>query len=426
MTELNFSLHPAQMEVFNAKKKFSVVVAGRRFGKSYMSAIMCLLEGIKDKNDKGYDLKHKDVWYIAPTFQQGKDILWGLLKELGGDLIESTVENTATIRLINGRRILIKGSDRPDTLRGAGLGFAVLDEYASMRPNVWEEIILPTLTDVEGGALFIGTPAGKNHFYDLFKEAEKDTTGDWGAWHFHTTDNPTLNKDLVQTFKNKMSSHAFKQEFMASFEATGSGVFKEEWIQYDGTEPDGGLWYIAVDPAGYTDDKALSKADSRHLDETAIAIVKCGPYGWWVKQIDSGRWSVRETSIRILHHYKQVRAAAVGIEKGSLKNAMMPYLTDQMRRLNVYPRIEEVTHGNQKKTERISWALAGLFEHGRVKLNPGPWNDKFVEQLLDFPNPLAHDDLPDALAYISQLQQTTYIDDFEVDYWTPIDDISGY
>lgn len=227
-------------------------------------------------------------------------------------------------------------------------------------------------------------------------------------------------------FKKKMSSHAYKQEFEASFEATGSGIFKEEWLHYDANEPSGGMWYIAVDPAGFTDDKEIAKGSTRNLDETAIAVVKVGPYGWWVKEIDSGRWGVRETSIRILHHYKQVRATKVGIEKGSLKNAIMPYLTDQMRRLNVYPRIEEVTHGNQKKTERISWALAGLFEHGRVKLNVGPWNEKFREQLLDFPNPLAHDDLPDALAYIAQLQETVYMEEFEFDYWTPLDEISGY
>lgn len=424
--ELNFSLHPAQMEVFKADKKFSVVVAGRRFGKSYMSAIKCLVEGIKETNDKGYDLRHKDVWYIAPTFQQGKDIMWGLLKDLGKDIIESTVENTATIRLINGRRILIKGSDRPDTLRGAGLGFAVLDEYASMRANVWEEIILPTLTDVEGGALFIGTPAGKNHFYDLYKESEADDSGDWGSWHFNTTDNPTLNKKLVETFKKKMSTHAFKQEFEASFEATGSGIFKDEWIQIDTQEPPDGQWYIAVDPAGYTDDKEISKGKAKNLDETAIAVVKVGPYGWWVKEIDSGRWGVRETSIRILHHYKQVRAAAVGIEQGSLKNAIMPYLEDQMRRLNVFPRIESVTHGNQKKTERIAWALAGRFEHGRVKLNEGAYLSKFRAQLLDFPNPLAHDDLPDALAYIAQISETTYLDEFEIDYWEALDPDAGY
>jgi phage terminase large subunit-like protein len=117
----------------------------------------------------------------------------------------------------------------------------------------------------------------------------------------------------------------------------------------------------------------------------------------------------------------------VGIEKGSLKNAIMPYLEDQMRRLNVYPSIEELTHGNQKKTERIAWALAGLFEHGRIKLNEGEWNQKFREQLLDFPNPLAHDDLPDALAYIAQLAEVSYIDEFEIDYWGgPIDELSGY
>ena len=104
----------------------------------------------------------------------------------------------------------------------------------------------------------------------------------------------------------------------------------------------------------------------------------------------------------------------------------MPYMHDQMARLGVYPRIESLTHGNKKKTERIAWALAGRFEHGRIKLNEGRWNKKFVEQLLDFPNPLTHDDLPDALAYIDQIGVTNYMEESIISYWEPEDTVAGY
>ena len=83
-----------------------------------------------------------------------------------------------------------------------------------------------------------------------------------------------------------------------------------------------------------------------------------------------------------------------------------------MRRLNVYPSIVPVTHGSQKKTERITWALQGRFEKGRITLKKDIWNQKFVTQLLDFPNPMAHDDLLDALAYIDQVAKTNYNTDF--------------
>ena len=148
MAELNIDLHPAQLEIFNSEKRFKIVAAGRRFGKSYLSAWLLLINAIQAES--------KDVFYIAPTFQQAKDIMWAMLKELGRDLITAAHENTAVLTLINGRKIYLKGSDRPETLRGVGLAYCVLDEYASMKPVVWEQIIRPTLADVRGGALFIG------------------------------------------------------------------------------------------------------------------------------------------------------------------------------------------------------------------------------------------------------------------------------
>lgn len=425
--DLNFTLHPPQLEIFNSPAQYKVVAAGRRFGKSYLSCVALLIEALRETNDKGYDLKSKEVWYVAPTFQQAKDILWNLLKELGRDVIKGTVENTATATLINGRTIKLKGSDRPDTLRGSGLSFVVLDEYAFMKPDVWEEILMPTLADVEGSALFIGTPDGKNHFYDIYKQASEDPSEKWDSWHFNSTDNPILNKEVIEHARERMSHHAFKKEFEASFTASGGGLFKQDYIKYDDKEPSDGMFYIAVDPAGYGDTKQMTKAQMNRLDETAIAVVKVHNEGWWVKEIDVGRWDIREASVRILRHAQSVHAAAVGIEKGSLKNAIMPYMEDQMRRIGVYPRIEGLSHGNQKKTERIVWALQGRFEHGRIKLNTGSWNQKFVDQLLDIPNPLSHDDMPDALSYIDQIAVTNYAqlsEDF--DEWEPLDSISGF
>lgn len=424
---LDFKLHDPQMEIFEHPAKYKVAAAGRRFGKSYLSVITLLIEGLKTVNEEGYDLTGKDVYYIAPTFQQAKDIVWGLLKELGKDVIASTVENFGHIRLINGRMIKIKGSDRPDTLRGVGLSYVVLDEYADMKPSVWEEIIFPTLTDVEGGALFIGTPKGKNHFYELFLQgqSEAEEWSDWMSWHFNTTDNPLLNKKLVSTAKKTLSSQLYRQEFEANFNATGGNIFKEDMIEYS-DEPRSGDWYIAVDPAGFGDIKALTQGQVKRLDETAIAIVKVNEDGWWIKEIDYGRWGARETSLRILKHYKDVRATRVGIEKGILRDALLPYLEDQMKRLNIFPPLEGLSHGNQRKTDRIVWALQGRFQNRRIKLNKGEWNKKFIDQLLDFPNPLSHDDLIDALAYIDQIANTAYVSSIEIEEWEAMDEISGY
>jgi len=207
-----------------------VVAAGRRFGKSFLAAVSLLIAGLEIENAAGYDLSEKEVYYVAPTFDQAKKIMWPLLKRLGkmereGGVIASTVENTAVCTLINGRRISIKGAHRPDLLRGVGLSYVVLDEYAFMKPDVWQQIIRPSLADVEGAALFIGTPEGKNHFYELWEYAKAHTPV-WQSWQFESLTNPTLNPEEIRQAieSSHMTMATAKQEFGASFNA-GGGSF---------------------------------------------------------------------------------------------------------------------------------------------------------------------------------------------------------
>lgn len=417
MASLNVKLHPAQMQILNSRKRFKVVAAGRRFGKSRLAAWLLLIMALQSTE--------KDVFYIAPTFQQAKDILWGMLKELGNEVITSAHENTAVLTLVNGRKIYLKGSDRPDTLRGVGLFFAVIDEYADMKPFVWEQIIRPALADVKGSALFIGTPKGRNHFFDLYEYADSGEDPDWEAFHFTSYDNPFLDPAEIEAAKKSMSSFAFRQEFMSSFEAAASDIFKQEWIKYSTEEPEEGSYFIAVDLAGFEDVMKQQGNKKSRLDETAIAIVKVDTSGWWVKEIQHGRWDVRECAVRILKAARDVRATIIGIEKGSLKNAVSPYLLDLMKRLGFFPRIEDVSHGNQKKTDRIVWSLQGRFEHGRITLNKGEWNERFVEQLLNFPDSKVHDDLIDALSYIDQIAITSYYSEAEVGDYEVFDETTG-
>lgn len=412
------------MEIFQSPARFRAVAAGRRFGKSYLSAIELLIHALKDETEDGISLEAKDVFYIAPTFQQAKDIMWDLLKSLGKGVIVSVHENTGVLKLVNGRKIHLKGSDREDTLRGVGLSFVVLDEYASMKPNVWNTIIRPTLADVQGRALFIGTPAGKNHFYDLFVDHADDDT--WELFTYLSKDNPFIPDDEVEAARKTMSAEIFKQEFEASFQSFGSKIFKADEVSYMEKEPEDGYYYMTVDPAGY-EDVANPRGKSKKLDETAIAVVKVGTFGWYVADMIHGRWGVRETSIKILQACREYKPMVVGIEKGSLKNALMPYMEDQMKRLGVFPHIVDVTHGGKEKTKRITWALQGRFQHGRIyfKRNAA-WNQELIEQMIDFPNQRAHDDMLDALAYIDQIANVVYADNVVEDTWEPQDWAAGY
>jgi len=403
--KLEFKLHPAQQEIFQDPRRFKVVGAGRRFGKSYLAKVMLIVKALQTENDKGYNIAGNDVYYIAPTFNQAKDIMWQRSKRLAAPVTKGTRENECILTLINGRRIHLKGSDRPDTLRGVGLSFVVLDEYAFMKDEVWKAIIRPVLADVEGEALFIGTPNGKNHFFELFLKAQQSDgeMKEWGAWTYKSLDNPFLNPEEIVTASKDMPLEYVKQEFEANFASFGGTIFTSDLILEADKSHEQGDTFIAVDPAGYEDAKSISRGRTASLDETAIAIVRATPQGWHVLDILTGRWGVRETSIQILRASQKYRPLAVGIEKGVLKNALMPYLHDNMRRLNVYPPVREVTHGNKRKLDRIVWALQGRMQQARLTFQPGKYLEKFTDQALDFPNPLVHDDMLDALAYIDQL-----------------------
>jgi phage terminase large subunit-like protein len=417
MTDLNVELLPWQQEVFGDYSRFKVIAAGRRTGKSRLAAWLLIINGLSETKGQ--------VFYVAPTQGQARDIMWSLLLELGHTVIASSHVNNLQIKLINGTTIALKGSDRPETMRGVSLKFLVMDEYADMKPEVWEQILRPALADQKGSALFIGTPMGRNHFYELYNYSKLSEDVDFKGWHFTSYDNPLLDPKEIKSAEKSMSRYSFRQEFLASFEAQGSELFKEEDVTFLDEEPDEGDFYIACDLAGFIDVNKV-KTKTRHLDETAIAIVKVSQEGWWVANIAHGRWGVEETARKIFEVVREYRPISVGIEKGALKNAVLPYISDLMKKSQVFFRIEELTHGNKKKTDRIVWALQGRFEHGNLKLNKGSWNTQFLDQLFQFPNPLVHDDLIDALAYIDQLADTAYDIDLDTEDYQFTDVYAGY
>jgi phage terminase large subunit-like protein len=418
MSDLNFQLLPWQQTVFEDKTRFKVVAAGRRCGKSRLAATTLIIEALRCPPGSA-------VLYVSPTMGQSRQIIWDLLLDLGREVIAGSHVNNLDITMINGARIYVRGADRPDTLRGVSLTYAVLDEVADIKPEAWEQVIRASLSDKKGHALFIGTPKGRNWFHDLWKQGQEDTDGDWKSWHFTTQDNPLIDPTEIESAKKTLSSFAFKQEYLASFSNAGSDIFKENWIKY-GEEPEYGSYFVAVDLAGFEEVAKQAANAKKRLDETAIAIVKVTDEGkWFVKDIWHGRWDIRETAAKILMAMRDYRPLSVGIERGALKNAVLPYLSDLMRKNNVYSHIVDLTHGNRKKADRIIWSLQGRFEHGRIVLNQEGDFEVFLDQLLMFPAQGVHDDLPDALSYIDQLAVTSYFVDEADDDWEPIDVISG-
>ena len=418
MTELNIELLPWQQEVWNDETRFKIVAAGRRTGKSRLAAWMLILRALQ--TEKGH------VFYVAPTQGQARDIMWQTLLELGNPVIVNSHINNLQLKLVNGATISLKGADRPETMRGVSLRFLVLDEYADMKPEVFEQILRPALADQKGDALFIGTPMGRNHFYDLYQYGELGDDPTYKTWHFTSYSNPLLDSEEIDVAKKSMSSYAFRQEFMASFEARGSEMFKEDWVKFaEPNKDEEGDYYISIDLAGF-EEVNKKRTKNSNLDETAIAIVKVNTDGWFVENIIHGRWELSETARKIFEVVRDYEPIRVGIEKGIARQAVMSPLTDLMKRNQRFFTVEELTHGNKKKTDRVMWALQGRFENGYIILNKGEWNSRFLDQLFQFPDPLTHDDLVDSLAYTDQLAKVAYHYDFEIEDEEILDIVAGY
>jgi PBSX family phage terminase large subunit len=171
------------------------------------------------------------IAYIAPTFQQARDIAWEPLKRDCRTAAISINESRLEIRLANvlGTESLIslRGWESIETLRGQLFDLIVLDEVASMRNfwRAWEEVVRPTLTDRRGETLFISTPKGFNHFYDLYNLQEKDT--DFKSFHFSTYDNAFIPPDEIDKAKLQLTEDRFAQEYMADFRKMEGLVYKE-------------------------------------------------------------------------------------------------------------------------------------------------------------------------------------------------------
>jgi hypothetical protein len=425
--KLKFSLHAAQQQIYNSPARFTVNACGRQFGKTYLAVVRCIVEGLKTHNTYG-DLLSTDaeVVYIGVTLEQARRNVWHLLKNLalpvamkGSDGRPMIHENQSTVTLVNGVRIRLLGMDNPDAARGMRLRFAVFDEYAQMPEMAFPEIVRPALLSTRGGAMFIGTPKGRNHFYKLFMAAQKGELGpEWAAFNFSSFENSFLSKDeLIQTAKDltRGTEHLQLQEIQASFVEPGGDIFRRDWFKIDSQEPPDGEWFVAVDLAGFTTDE-VDKTPKRR-DYSAIAVVKVFPtdssgksydsYGWWVRKIVYGRWDVRTTAYNILRAAAEVQCQTVGIEKGALKNAVDGYLEEYRREYRANFHVIELSHNNRAKAQRIAWALEGRAQKGRITLNPGPWVEEFLDEATGFPSPMVHDDLIDALAYIDQMAETS-------------------
>ncbi len=214
-------LTPAQYKITTDKHRFRVVSCGRRFGKT-TAAIEEILGCAVAKDGT-------QIAYIAPTYQQARDIAWSMLKArimpAAKSINESRIEIIVKTQDGGASRIALRGWESIETLRGQKFDFLVIDEVAMMR-NFWEgwqEVLRPTLTDTKGSALFISTPKGYNHFYELYTMDDPD----YASFHYTSYDNPFIEPSEIDKARAEMTEDRFAQEYMADFRKTEGLVYKE-------------------------------------------------------------------------------------------------------------------------------------------------------------------------------------------------------
>ena len=249
-------LHPSQSTIAKDTHRFRVVNCGRRFGKTSLAVLEMVAKAVYG-NDR-------QICYIAPTFQQARDIAWQDLKRVAQPAIHSINESRLEIVLNTTQggksTIILRGWEAVETLRGQKFDFIVVDEIASMRnwKVNWQEVIRPTLTDVRGEALFISTPKGFNHFYELYNLQDIDS--DYKSFNFSSYDNPYLPVDELDKAKKELTEDRFAQEYLADFRKTEGLVYKEfdrNRHLFDGEVTAKKSEYIAGIDFGYTNPCAV-------------------------------------------------------------------------------------------------------------------------------------------------------------------------
>lgn len=216
------SIHSGQAGPFTSKARFRTVVAGRRWGKTHWVCIELIMAATAKRKQR--------CWYVAPSYMMAKQIAWEKLKEIIPRkwLAKKPNETDLKLTLKNGSTISLKGADNPDSTRGVGVHFLVLDEFQDMKPNIWEAI-RPTLSDTKGRCIFIGTPKSFNHLYTMYRRGQPGAGGkknpQWESWQFRTADSPFISRLEIENAKNDMDPRSFRQEYEASFESMSGRVY---------------------------------------------------------------------------------------------------------------------------------------------------------------------------------------------------------
>ena len=254
IVELN-PCHPGQQKILNHPARFKIAACGRRWGKTVLGKTAILMQALQ---------QNRRCWWLAPT-KAMTDQIW---RDLKNSLIHlpgvKTSETERRIDLPNGGMIAVRSAYNPDSLRGEGLDFVVLDEAAFINPRAWNEVVRPMLVTTRGRALFLSTPNGRNWVWDLYRIGLNPEEDEWASFHFPTAANTLIEQEELENIRRLTPDHVWRTEYEAAFLSADNAVFRaiDQAVApapYDNPQP--GHAYIAGIDWG------------RSNDYTAIAVI---------------------------------------------------------------------------------------------------------------------------------------------------------
>lgn len=262
--QLPYTPRDAFLPFHNRRARFAVLICHRRMGKT-VAVVNDLIIGALE-----CPLPNPQFAYIAPNYAQAKKVAWEYLKMFAAPVLEQSHESELRVTLINGAKIYLLGAEKADSLRGMYLDGAALDEFAQIRPSAVSQVIMPCLSDRGGWLVYMGTPKGKNHFYDVHRKARDDPT--WFHMLKKASETGIISPEELALQKSMMDVADYEQEYECSFEASLKGAIYG--LEMEQTEREGRIRDIPLDPAlpvdvitdlGYADDTVLGFFQ-RHRD----------------------------------------------------------------------------------------------------------------------------------------------------------------
>ena len=235
------ALHISQRRVADSDARFRVLACGRRWGKTRLGAALCIVTALNGGR----------AWWVAPSYPRSI-VGWRLIHRLALQIPGVDVRKAErSVIFPTGGEVWVRSADNPDSLRGEGLDFAVLDECAFMKEAAWAESIRPALSDRQGRAMFISTPKGRNFFWRLWQRCQDKAQTEWAGWQLPTSDNPFIADEEIESALLGSTEKTFQQEYLAMFIEDSGGVFRRVMgaataVPLDNGE-DGGQYIIGAD-----------------------------------------------------------------------------------------------------------------------------------------------------------------------------------